>query len=59
MCEPVSQPEEVTKRSVTQSGPQFVTILRRQRDDAAAHADHTRTKLYDELVRVIDDTTTR
>src|SRR6266508_4219591 len=38
-----------------ETGPQFVTILRRQRDDATAHADHARTKLYDDLVRVIDD----
>jgi integrase len=41
-----------------QTGPEFVTILRRQRDDAATHADDTRTKLYDQLVRVIDDTAT-
>jgi hypothetical protein len=32
-------------------------LLRRQRDDAAAHTDATRIKLYNELVRVIDDTT--
>jgi integrase len=41
-----------------ETGPPFVTILRRQRDDAIAHADVVRTTLYDELVRVIDDTTT-
>jgi site-specific recombinase XerD len=33
---------------------EFVDILRRQRDDATAHADATRAKLYDELVAVID-----
>ena len=33
---------------------EFVDILRRQRDDATSHADGTRAKLYDELVRVID-----
>ncbi len=33
---------------------EFVDILRRQRDDATSHADAARTKLYDELVRVID-----
>jgi len=38
-----------------QTGPQFVTILRRQRDDAANHADLARTQLYDNLVRVIDN----
>ena len=38
-----------------ETGPQFVTILRRQRDDAAAHTDPTRTKLYDQLIDVIDD----
>ena len=38
-----------------QTGPDFITILRRQRDDAAAHDDVVRTTLYDELVRVIDD----
>lgn len=39
-----------------ETGPQFVTILRRQRDDAAAHTDPARTHLYDEIIRVIDDT---
>ncbi len=34
-----------------ETGPEFVTILRRQRDDAVAHADVARTTLYDELVR--------
>jgi integrase len=38
-----------------ETGPEFVTILRRQRDDAADHADLTRTQLYDNLVRVIDN----
>jgi integrase len=39
-----------------ETGPEFVTILRRQRDDAAAHTDPVRAHLYDELIRVIDDT---
>jgi integrase len=34
----------------------FVDILSRQRDDATAHADTIRTKLYDDLVKVIDAT---
>jgi hypothetical protein len=38
-----------------ETGPEFVTILRRQRDDAADHVDGARMKLYDELVRVIDE----
>jgi len=38
-----------------ETGPEFVTILRRQRDDAIDHADIARTQLYDELVRVIDN----
>lgn len=33
---------------------EFVDILRRQRDDATAHADAARAKVYDELVKVID-----
>jgi hypothetical protein len=33
---------------------EFVDILRRQRDDATAHADAGRAKLYNELVAVID-----
>jgi len=37
-----------------ETGPEFLTILRRQRDNAARHADHARTELYDDLVRVID-----
>ncbi len=37
-----------------QSSIEFIDILRRQRDDATAHADATRAKIYDELVRVID-----
>jgi site-specific recombinase XerD len=40
------------------TGPEFVTILRRQRDDATAHNDHPRTNLYDDLIRVIDETET-
>jgi hypothetical protein len=37
-----------------QTSVEFVDILRRQRDDATAHADLVRTKLYDELVSVLD-----
>lgn len=37
-----------------ETGPEFLTVLRRQRDDAAGHADTARTKIYDELIRVID-----
>jgi integrase len=37
-----------------ETGPQFVTVLHRQRDDAVAHADVPRTKIYNELIRVID-----
>jgi integrase len=37
------------------TGPEFVTILRRQRDDANDHADLERTRLYDQLVRVTDE----
>jgi site-specific recombinase XerD len=39
-----------------QTGPEFIPILRRQRDHATAHNDHTRTNLYDDLIRVIDET---
>jgi integrase len=35
---------------------EFIDILRRQRDDATAHTDAARAKLYDELVAVIDAT---
>ncbi len=38
-----------------ETGPEFVPILRRQRDDAAGQGDRTRMRLYDELVRVIDE----
>jgi hypothetical protein len=38
-----------------ETGREFVTILRRQRDDAADNADLARTQLYDDLVRVIDN----
>jgi integrase len=38
-----------------QTDAQFVPILRRQRDDAASHGDHPRMRLYNELVRVIDE----
>jgi hypothetical protein len=37
-----------------ETGPEFVTILRRQRDNAISHHDRARTQLYDELVQVID-----
>lgn len=37
-----------------ETGPEFVTILRRQRDNATDHADLARAQLYDDLVRVID-----
>jgi integrase len=37
-----------------ETGPEFVTILRRQHDNAADHADLARAQLYDDLVRVID-----
>ena len=38
-----------------QTDAQFVPILRRQRDDAASYGDHIRMRVYDELVRVIDE----
>jgi integrase len=38
------------------TGPEFIPILRRQRDDATAHNDHARTNLYDDLIRIIDET---
>ena len=38
-----------------ETGPEFVTILRRQRDDATAHTDPVRTQLYDKLISVIDE----
>jgi integrase len=38
-----------------QTDSEFVPILRRQRDDAASYGDHVRMRLYDELVRVIDE----
>ncbi len=41
-----------------QTGPEFVPILRRQRDDATAHNDRVRNDLYDDLIRVIDETET-
>jgi integrase len=37
-----------------QTGPEFIPILRRQRDDATAHNDRERTNLYHDLIRVID-----
>lgn len=39
-----------------ETGVEFIDILRRQRDDATAHADAARAKLYDQLVAVIDAT---
>jgi integrase len=38
-----------------ETGPDFVAILQRQRDDAIGHADHARTELYNSLIRVIDE----
>jgi integrase len=38
-----------------ETGAEFVPILLRQRDDAAAHADVARANLYNELIRVIDE----
>jgi integrase len=38
-----------------QTDAEFVPILRRQRDDAANHGDHVRMRVYDQLVRVIDE----
>jgi integrase len=38
-----------------ETGPEFIPILRRQRDNAAEHADFARAQLYDNLVRVIDN----
>jgi hypothetical protein len=39
-----------------QTGPEFIPILRRQRDDATTHGDHARTQLYNQLIDVIDNT---
>jgi site-specific recombinase XerD len=39
-----------------ETGVEFIDILRRQRDDATAHADAAQAKLYDQLVAVIDAT---
>ena len=39
-----------------QTGPEFIPILRRQGDDATAHNDRVRANLYDDLIRVIDET---
>lgn len=38
-----------------ETGPQFLTILRRQRDHSAARGQETRTELFDELVRQVTD----
>ena len=37
------------------TGPQFVTILRRQRDDAIQHDEPDRAQLYAELLDGIDE----
>ncbi len=37
------------------TGPEFIPVLRRQRDNAAGHDDHARVKLYEDLVSVIDE----
>ncbi len=39
-----------------ETGPQFVTILRRQRDHAAGNDQHDRAQLFTELLHDIDDT---
>jgi len=39
-----------------QTGPEFIPILRRQRDDATTHGDHARSQLYNQLIDVIDNT---
>ena len=38
-----------------ETGAEFVPVLLRQRDDAAAHADVARADLYNELIRVINE----
>ena len=38
------------------TGPQFVTVLRRQRDHAAGNDQHDRAQLFTELLADIDDT---
>lgn len=38
-----------------ESGPQFVTILRRQRDHSAARAQDDRTELFDDLIRSVTE----
>jgi hypothetical protein len=37
-----------------ETGPQFVTLLRRQRNDANKRGDQTKTTLFDELIHGID-----
>jgi integrase len=37
-----------------ETSPEFVTILRRQHDDAIDHADHARTQIYNDLMHVIN-----
>ena len=39
-----------------ETGPQFITILRRQRDHAAGNDQHNRAQLFTELLDNIDDT---
>jgi site-specific recombinase XerD len=39
-----------------ETGPQFLTILRRQRDDAAGHRQHDRVELLDGFLKEIDET---
>lgn len=38
-----------------ETGPQFVTILRRQRDHSAERGQEARTELFDELVRSVTE----
>ena len=39
-----------------ETGPQFLTILRRQRDDAASHSQDDRVELLDGFLKEIDGT---
>jgi site-specific recombinase XerD len=38
-----------------ETGPQFVTILRRQRDHSAARTQEARTQVFDELIRSVTE----
>jgi hypothetical protein len=40
--------------SFFETGPQFVTLLRRQRNDATKRGDPTKATLFDELIHGID-----